>query len=42
MGNLKKKHIKETKKDSIKVAFKKLSQKDHDKYRVPVYSYLVP
>lgn len=26
----------------IKVSFKKVSQIEHEKYRVPVYNYLIP
>ena len=50
MGNVVSKPVKKTdriKADSItnvqvKVSFKKVSQIDHDKYRVSVYNYLIP
>lgn len=31
-----------TKTDSVKVNFKKVTKKEHAKYRIQVYSYLVP
>lgn len=31
-----------TKPDSVKVNFKKVTKKEHAKYRIQVYSYLVP
>lgn len=28
--------------NSVKVSFKKVSKKDHEKFRIPVYAYMIP